>query len=199
MVAEIVQLALQEAQFADDALADGNQRSANSTLLRALVAALTSERTARETAERALAKINVVRNSIIGLQKFNWSEHAYPLVAALDEAGVEGADYPEARANVGTLIEQIKAAESQLTEANEKLETATVRELEQWTRAKVLERELTAARTLLNGFQNIGFKPCTDPACYRPTLTMMQRAHAFLFGDSQREGALSPRTEDRER
>jgi hypothetical protein len=41
-------------------------------------------------AQSALAKINEIRNSIIGLQTINWSEHVYPLVAALNEAGVDG-------------------------------------------------------------------------------------------------------------
>jgi hypothetical protein len=58
-------------------------------------------------------KVNAIRNSIIGAQRMNWSEHAYPLVAALDEAGFVGLEYPKARANVGTLIEQIKAAEAE--------------------------------------------------------------------------------------
>lgn len=56
------------------------------------------------------AKVNAIRNSIIGMQGFNFSEHAYPLVAALDAAGFEGEDYPAARANLGTLIEQRDAA-----------------------------------------------------------------------------------------
>lgn len=59
-----------------------------------------------EAAEEALAKINVIRNSIVGTQTLNWSEHVYPLVAALNEAGVKGLPYPEAKASVGTLIEQ---------------------------------------------------------------------------------------------
>ena len=63
--------------------------------------------------EAALNKINTVRNSIIGGQMFNWSEHAYPLVAALNMAGFKGRDYPEARANLGTLIEQRDVAEAE--------------------------------------------------------------------------------------
>jgi len=39
----------------------------------------------------ALGKINDIRNSIIGCQTVNWSEHIYPLVAALEGAGIEGA------------------------------------------------------------------------------------------------------------
>lgn len=59
-----------------------------------------------------LAKINDIRNSIIGCQKMNWSEHIYPLVAALNEAGIEGQNYPEAREYVGTMLERTLAAEN---------------------------------------------------------------------------------------
>jgi hypothetical protein len=62
----------------------------------------------------ALVKISAIRDSIIGLQNINWSEHIYPLVAALDEAGFEGAPYPEAREYVGTLLERNKALEDHL-------------------------------------------------------------------------------------
>jgi hypothetical protein len=60
-----------------------------------------------------LIKIDAIRNSIIGFQRVNWSEHIYPLVAALDEAGFEGAEYEKARADAGTLLEQIKRAEQE--------------------------------------------------------------------------------------
>lgn len=62
----------------------------------------------------ALTKINNIRNSIIGFQTVNWSEHIYPLVAALEEAGIEGAGYPVSRENVGTMLERTLAAESAL-------------------------------------------------------------------------------------
>lgn len=61
---------------------------------------------ASDAALAALAKINDIRNSIVGTQQINWSEHIYPLVAALNEAGLKGLPYPEARANMGTVIEQ---------------------------------------------------------------------------------------------
>lgn len=60
----------------------------------------------------ALTKINAIRDSIVGTQGFNFSEHAYPLVAALDDAGFTGLPYPLARTNVGTLIERAIAAAS---------------------------------------------------------------------------------------
>lgn len=65
-------------------------------------------------AEAALARINEIRNSIIGAQTVNWSEHVYPLVAALDEAGYPGESYETARANVGTLLARATAAEAEV-------------------------------------------------------------------------------------
>ena len=59
----------------------------------------------------ALTKISAIRDSIVGMQWFNFSEHAYPLVAALNAAGFAGAGYEIARKNLGTLIEQRDAAE----------------------------------------------------------------------------------------
>ncbi|MBR8343038.1 hypothetical protein KDX40_04705 [Burkholderia ambifaria] len=59
----------------------------------------------------ALISINGIRNSIIGLHTLNWSEHVYPLVAALDAAGFEGMGYPEARAFYGTMLDRCNAAE----------------------------------------------------------------------------------------
>jgi hypothetical protein len=76
-----------------------------------------AEMAARTKAEAALAKINDIRNSIVGTQKINWSEHAYPLVAALDEAGVEGMPYPEGREYFGTLIERTNKAEKERDDA----------------------------------------------------------------------------------
>lgn len=64
-----------------------------------------------EKAWAALAKIDAIRNSIIGCQTVNWSEHIYPLVAALKEAGFEGEPYEVARANVGTLLDRNTALE----------------------------------------------------------------------------------------
>ncbi len=68
----------------------------------------------RDAAHAALRKISDIRDSIVGMQGFNFSEHAYPLVAVLDAAGFKGAGYKIARANLGTLIEQVKAAEAEV-------------------------------------------------------------------------------------
>jgi hypothetical protein len=72
----------------------------------------------------ALTKIDAIRNSIIGAQKVNWSEHVYPLVAALDEAGFPGQPYEQARENVGTLLEQINKAEQDNARLREALKSA---------------------------------------------------------------------------
>jgi DNA repair exonuclease SbcCD ATPase subunit len=69
----------------------------------------------------ALEVINGIRNSVVGLQRLSWSEHIYPLVAALDAAGMEGLDYPEARANVGTLLERLATAQRERDEARAEL------------------------------------------------------------------------------
>jgi hypothetical protein len=92
---------------------------------------------AREAGLRAaLDKIDKIRDSIVGMQGFNFSEHAYPLVAALKEAGYEGAGYEIARTNLGTLIEQIKAAEAEAADA------ATQREqLAEVNRAQIADLE----------------------------------------------------------
>jgi hypothetical protein len=62
----------------------------------------------------ALTKISAIRDSIVGCQGFNFSEHAYPLVAALDAAGFEGACYEIASKNLGTLIERANKAEAEV-------------------------------------------------------------------------------------
>jgi hypothetical protein len=72
----------------------------------------TAEKGQDEKNKTALLKINDIRNSIIGFQKINWSEHIYPLVAALDEAGIEGMGYPKAREYYGSLMERCNKAEA---------------------------------------------------------------------------------------
>lgn len=72
--------------------------------------------------EAALGKIDAIRNSIIGAQKVNWSEHIYPLVAALEAAGYHGQEYEVARENVGTMMERIAALEAALKVADEAME-----------------------------------------------------------------------------
>ena len=62
----------------------------------------------------ALLKIDAIRNSIVGCQTVNFSEHVYPLVAALEEAGFSGVGYDAARKNVGTLIERTTRAEAEV-------------------------------------------------------------------------------------
>jgi hypothetical protein len=78
----------------------------------------------RDAKDSALRKINDIRDSIIGLQALNWSEHVYPLVAALDAAGYEGMGYPEARAYYGTLLERAVKAEDALAAIQSKTQGA---------------------------------------------------------------------------
>lgn len=61
--------------------------------------------------EAAISEVNNIRNSIIGTQTVNWSEHIYPLVSALEKAGISGMGYPEAREYFGTMLERTLAAE----------------------------------------------------------------------------------------
>jgi hypothetical protein len=57
----------------------------------------------------ALEKIDAIRNDIIGRQSVNWSGHIYPLVAALGEAGFEGAGYEIAREKAKQEIDWLRA------------------------------------------------------------------------------------------
>lgn len=66
-----------------------------------------------ERQRTALTKIDGIRNSIIGVQNINWSEHIYPLVAALEDAGINGLPYPEAKKNIGTLIDAVNRLEAE--------------------------------------------------------------------------------------
>ncbi len=88
---------------------------------------LVSLREERARLKTGLVKINEIRSSIVGMQKINWSEHIYPLVAALDEAGMVGMTYEDARPHFGTMLERTLAAE---------------------LRARVAEAELTEAKKL---------------------------------------------------
>lgn len=129
------------------------------------------DRMATALAEQAtaLAKINDIRNSIIGLQAFNWSEHAYPLVAALNKAGIEGLEYPEARANVGTLLERANKAEAEVAE-QAKLHAYFVQLAEQQHRedeahaqaAEATVAELRAEVERLTGLNTRAFKNYTE-------------------------------------
>jgi hypothetical protein len=71
-----------------------------------------------------LDKINDIRNSIIGLsiiglQTVNWSEHIYPLVAALNEAGIEGTPYEDGRKKFGALLNRAVDAEAEVERLRE--------------------------------------------------------------------------------
>jgi hypothetical protein len=107
----------------------------------AIVAALSTIDAQRDEIERlkaTLQKISDIRDSIVGMQGFNFSEHAYPLVAALTEAGFEGKGYEISRKNLGTLIEQIEAADAR--NAALEAENAALREsaITGWESARTL-------------------------------------------------------------
>lgn len=53
-----------------------------------------------EASRAALAKIDAIRNNIIGKQGVDWSRDIYPLVAVLGEVGYEGEGYDRARARI---------------------------------------------------------------------------------------------------
>lgn len=78
-------------------------------LINALPGLIAELRSARE----ALTKISAIRDSIIGTQSVKWSEHIYPLVAALKAAGYEGAGHAIASANLGTLLQRIAVVEAE--------------------------------------------------------------------------------------
>lgn len=106
---------------------------------RSLVARLAAAETRAERAEATVAKyktaldaINVVRNSIVGLQRFGFSEHAYPLVAALDKAGIEGMPYDTARPHFEGLLG--RALEAEATAKSLTAERDYLRAREAWLR-----------------------------------------------------------------
>ena len=65
--------------------------------------------------QEALQKINAIRNDIVGMQSVGFSRHIYPLVAALNEAGIEGAGYTEARAALVKEMADEKAERERVT------------------------------------------------------------------------------------
>lgn len=72
-----------------------------------------------EKYKTALQKIDEIRNSIVGSTTVNWSEHVYPLVAALNEAGFAGIEFVKAREDFGTLTERCRVAEERAKELAE--------------------------------------------------------------------------------
>lgn len=82
------------------------ERDKARSALQTALAALAEREKEVERLRDALSKISAIRDSLIGAQAFNWSEHAYPLVAVLGSVGYEGAGYEIARKNLGTLLDQ---------------------------------------------------------------------------------------------
>lgn len=86
-----------------------------------------------EEMEKALLKINEIRNSIVGYQSFGFSEHAYPLVAALEEVGIRGEGYEEANAKAKdqlTKIADLTAKLTALEQENERLRLENAQQAE---------------------------------------------------------------------
>ena len=83
-------------------------------------------KSALANAHDALTKINAIRDSIVGSQTLNWSEHIYPLVAVLDRAGYVGVGYTASRANLGTLFEQNDTLKAELAEARGRIERSRI-------------------------------------------------------------------------
>jgi hypothetical protein len=85
-------------------------------------------------AEVALKKIDAIRNSIVGRQAINWSQHIYPLVAALDEAGFGGEGYDVARPKAEAEIKKIR----DIIEKAKQERDAAIAEIEEWRNASGL-------------------------------------------------------------
>lgn len=68
----------------------------------------------------ALTKIDDIRNSIVGYQAINWSAHIYPLVAALEEAGIHGMGYEKASQMAKDQLARIKELEERIAELEAK-------------------------------------------------------------------------------
>lgn len=93
---------------------------ANNALKSEAAASIEALAAERDALRAAMEKIDAIRNSIIGFQNIGWSEHIYPLVAALQEAGFEGVGYEKARESVRTLMAaeaRAETAEASLADA----------------------------------------------------------------------------------
>ena len=107
-----------------------------------MVAALSAAKAEVERLTNALTKISAIRDSIVGCQGFNFSEHAYPLVTVLDAAGFKGAGYEIASKNLGTLIERATKAEAE----NDRLAA----EVERWRKLEFASNEMIALNDRLS-------------------------------------------------
>lgn len=120
------------------------------------------------TAERALLKINEIRNSIIGLQTVDWSEHIYPLVCELNKAGIKGMEYPEAKSNYGTMLERLVAAERERDELKTLLKNrdakfaSSMAENERHVDAVIKENEGLCAEVERLKMEIVGYQKAND-------------------------------------
>lgn len=100
-------------------------------------------------AEDALAKINEIRNDVVGRQAVGFSQHVYPLVAALEGAGIRGAGYEKARRAVLDFKRLLLACQSlwRRTVTLRQQWLAAERDAQEWAeRAQQHRQERDAAR-----------------------------------------------------
>lgn len=97
----------------EDELSEALEANARNVL--ALDDALMAANARIKVLEAFGAKVSAIMDSICGIQSFHWSEHAYPLRAALDEAGFPGKGYEIARKDIVSLIRNYAAAAEALS------------------------------------------------------------------------------------
>lgn len=150
----------------------------------------------RDALRGAMEKIDAIRNSIIGFQTVGWSEHIYPLVAALHEAGFDGIGYEKARKNASTLLDAVKAAEAKAEAAETSLASsqAKLREME-----KALEPFAKAAADIEDSDED-RWEMWEHHASMSVTVGDFRRARAALraLGEDPPPPALTPTSEPTE-
>jgi hypothetical protein len=72
--------------------------------------------------EMALTKISAIRDSIVGYQNVGFSEHIYPLVAALEEAGFRGIGYEAASKMAKDQIQKIDDLRAEVADMKAQIE-----------------------------------------------------------------------------
>ena len=80
-------------------------------------------------------RINEIRNSIVGFQTVNWSKHVYPLVAALDDAGIKGEGYEVSSEKATTILDDLKELRAELATLKEELRWRKPDEEPDWSKA----------------------------------------------------------------
>jgi hypothetical protein len=129
---EIDRLAAENAELKDRLRVENDDTGHENIALKAEV----------ERLAKALQAINEIRNSIVGTHTVNWAAHVYPLVKVLNEVGIEGQGYEEARDKACTLIQQRDEALTDCrTMADWIIKIKTTEEIYQTARKYVEERK----------------------------------------------------------